>query len=417
MVEGQNVRIPGPVMAMPASSLLKERSLYKDFFEGTAAQLVAAGLALEHQFPGMPGNTKGRATYFVADGAPVPRCAGRFERTYTICRMSSQRYAVEREVHPAERARRRGYQDAITIPCDEPSAPEEPLISPAWTPRGWAFRGFHAKTCTYVFVVQESDADIEALTEGRLKRGERLAKTLRFLSRRFGCTAIARRSATELFVETQAPSEVRCTRYQTGYFGRSPTHTGTKAQLIEHGIGTGLGFPGEPGCNVRMVTGVDGNGNKLRIELLHPSDWHGDTPRFDVRVLNRDKPLASDPPSSGLERSKRLRELQSLPATRAAFRDDMAKTFWAWALATKKLMQNQDGFRFAQDAVDDYMASVTDAYWCIKNGETVGIGPKQQLAALLAEGAKEDLPLQQMLNACEQAVKRLGPGRPELDGV
>ena len=90
----------------------------------------------------------------------------------------------------------------------------------------------------------------------------------------------------------------------------------------------------------------------------------------------------------------RLKGLKTMAATPAEFRELLAEMFWTWASMTKGRMQPQDGYRFTSEVVDEFMDSMTDAYWAIKNGETTGVSPKKKLQQVMSQKAKADEPLQ-----------------------
>ncbi|HEX4353536.1 MAG TPA: hypothetical protein VHZ95_11485, partial [Polyangiales bacterium] len=84
-------------------------SLYDhDTFKGTAAELVASGLARDDMLPGLPGRNKVMQTYD-ASGAPAikqDRVARREAGRMSIHRVSKTKFEVWITVSPEERARR-----------------------------------------------------------------------------------------------------------------------------------------------------------------------------------------------------------------------------------------------------------------------------------------------------------------------
>lgn len=384
-------------------TLLKARWWHTDEYVGTAEQLCACGLVQPGQFPGQPGRGKVRVTYFISDGQPVPHGCSDLEQTYTVQRVSLTRFSVSVSLSDQEIQRRRAIPNNKRggLPLDLPEAPAfEVPTAPTWAPPGFVFR--RNRDPDYVF-----EATIEHLRQSGVMEGQLLpviddqrAKSVRFRSLQFGWTTVRQRTARTFFVVLKSPREIRNADYRTRDYGTAVYHEGTKQQLQERGLGVGIGFPGEPGCHIRKVTvPTTQPGAKLRIELLHPSEWFGEVPRFEVEVRR------SEAEQEALKKAKqeaeaekaRLERLKTMPATPEKFRDDVADCFWTWVKFTKRQMESSDGYRFTSDVVDEFVETVSEAYWTIKNGDTTGCSPRKKLQLVLGESAKADKPLQRFL--------------------
>jgi hypothetical protein len=233
--------------------------------------------------------------------------------------------------------------------------------------------------------------------------GER-AKSVRFRSLQFGWVAVVQRTARTFFVVLNSPREIRYADYQAHDYGSTVYHKGTKQQLQARGLAVGIGFPGEPGCHARKVAvPTEQAGVELRIELLHPSEWFGEVPRFEVTARR------SEAEQEALKKAKReadaekarIERLKTMPATPDKFREEVAQTFWSLANITKAQMQAKDGYRFTSEVVDDFTDAITEAYWAIKNGAAVGASPRQKYQQVMCASARADKPLQQFLSSIQ----------------
>lgn len=267
-------------------ALLKERAANRDVYVGTAQQLCSAGLVRLDQIPGLAGTAKVAASFFVSDGLPVPKGASCFEPTFTVQRQGASTYRVTVHVGDAEARRRSGLADgAQGLPLQLPGEPASDEV-PAWMPKGWAFKQHRENSHDYVFVAtaeQLRDSGIVgSLALPVIEDATR--RTARFRSDRFGWSIVAQRAGNTFFVVLRAPCEVRCAEYTKDDYGHVIVSRGTKEQILADGFALNIGFPGEPGSNVRKVTTHHPkSGEAVSIELLSRWDWFGDVPRFEVR--------------------------------------------------------------------------------------------------------------------------------------
>lgn len=102
-------------------------------------------------------------------------------------------------------------------------------------------------------------------------------------------------------------------------------------------------------------------------------------------------------------RQAEIEKLKSLPATRQAFRDDVAEGFWIFVNAATRLMRPKVGFSFAEDFIDEFRESASAIYWSIKDGEVQGKSPKEELKLMLIEASKADLTLQRLIASAAEA--------------
>lgn len=392
----------------PARPLLRARYVNWDEYAGTAEQLCACGLVQPGQFPGQPGRGKVRATYFLADGQPVPRGCGSYELTYTVQRLSASRFSVSVEVSDEEAQRRYALNGKSygALPLDlPPAAASVAATIPPWTPEGFTFRRHRQhRTGGSDFVFETG---VEALRASGLLGVQSVPvsedgrhKSFRVDSDRFGWVTVAQRTAQTFIVVLQLPREIRNADYTVSDYGHSVHHRGTKQQLQDRGIGVGIGFPGEPGCHRRKVTLPPADsGEETCIELMHRGDWCGDVPRFHVTAWRSEAQVkAAEQAKRDAEAEKRRPErLKAMPATPQAFRDRIAKSFWAWADFICLEMQPKEGYRFTSGAVDDFMEAATNLFWVLKNGDTEGHSPLVDLQEVLGARAKSDQPLQRFL--------------------
>lgn len=392
----------------PARPLLRARSVSWDEYAGSAEQLCACGLVQPGQFPGQPGRGKVRATYFLADGQPVPRGCGSYELTYTVQRLSASRFSVSVEVSDEEAQRRYALNGKSygALPLDlPPAAASVAATIPPWTPEGFTFRR-HRRHWNgaedYVFEAGANELRASGILGGQsLPASENERRTsIRVASDRFGAVTVTQRTAHTFIVVLNLPREIRNAEYETEDHGRIVWHKGTKHQLQERGLGVGIGFPGEPGCKRReVVLSMPETGGKVRIELCNRSDWCGDVPRFTVTVWRSEAEVkAADQAKRDAEAEKqRPARLKAMPATPEAFRDRVASAFWTWADFVRLEMRPDAGFRFTTDTVDEFMQAATNLYWVLKNGDTEGHSPLVDLQEVLGARAKSDQPLQRFL--------------------
>lgn len=387
-------------------ALLKNRYRHSDIFVGTAEQLCACGLVRPDQFPGQPGRGKVRATYFVSDGQPVPHGCSLFEQTYAVQRVSAERFSVDVQVADEEAQRREAIptgKDCYSLPLDLPNTPvcQAPMV-PTWTPTGFVFR--RKREHDYVF-----EASIEHLEQSGIMEDQPLpsidaqrAKSVRFRSSRFGWATVVQRTARTCFVVLNSPSEIRNADYEVLDYGGIVYHKGTKQQLQERRLGVGIGFPGEADRKTRKVkTLAPQTGCEVWIELLHPSDWFGEVPRYRVSVHRSEaeqEAIKTAKRKTEAERH-RLERLKNMPATPDKFRNEVADTFLTLANIAKARMQSSDGYRFTSEVVGEFTDAITDAYWVIKNGATTGTSPQQKLQQVMRANAKADAPLQRFLES------------------
>ena len=171
---------------------------------------------------------------------------------------------------------------------------------------------------------------------------------------------------------------------------------GSKEQLRSLGIWCDTPYPGEAGGK-RWMQARDRRGYKVRITRAS-TIWAG---LFDadielpaeVREAKREKQRAVK------EERARLQELKTMPATPDKFRSAVADSFWSWVCGVvKPQMESKDGYRFAPDVVDEFIETVTEAYWALREGETIGCSPRKRLQQVLCANAKADAPLQRFLS-------------------
>ena len=383
-------------------ALLKTRYCHSDIYVGTQEQLCAAGLVKLGQFPGHPGMPRVCATYFLQDSIHAPTGSRCFEATYSVQRLGAARYEVSVDVCEEEAKRRKAFQDEkYNLPLDLPGTPatHEPA-PPAWSPAGWVFR--KKRTEDYVFIVSAEQLRASGLLEHRPLPGieDEKRRTVRISSPRFGWVIVSQRAADVFFVALDAPSEIRCAKYEASDYGYAVYHKGTKEQLQARGLGVGHGFPGEPGCNVRKVTTANPmKGSEMRIELLRRSEWCGDQPRFEVvvRRSEAEQEVLKTVKAQAEAEKRCLERLKTMPATADKYRDDVADTFWTFVSYAKRQMQSTDGYRFTSEVVDEFVETATEAYWTIKNGQTTGASPRKRLQQVMSASARADKPLQQFL--------------------
>lgn len=172
---------------------------------------------------------------------------------------------------------------------------------------------------------------------------------------------------------------------------------GTKEQLRSLGIALDGPYPGEQGGKERWAQTRDRRGYKVRITRASTT-WPG-LFLADIEVPKdvRDKMRESEKQAAA--EKERLQRLKTLPATPDKYREEVAKTFWMFASATKAQMQAKDGYRFTDEVVEEFMDAVSEAYWAIKDGQTVGRSPRDKLQQVLCAKAKADVPLQRFLSS------------------
>lgn len=386
-----------------ARALLKTRYCHSDIYVGSPLQLCAAGLVRTDQLPGLPGMAKVRATYFLTDGVPVPHGCSSCELTFCVERISSARYSVSVDVCDEEVERRKALIEASgELPLDLPGAAaaveQKP---PAWTPSGWSFRRWRISDERYVFV-----ASIEQLKTSGLMGDQPLPvvdgskrKRVSFCSERFGWVSMAQRSAGSFFVFLHAPREIRFADYQVTESEWAVTHKGTKEQLHARGLGVGLGFPGEPGCNRRKVTTFDSQtGAEVCFALLSRSEWCGDVPRFEVTAQR------SEGEKEAFKRAKRVspdaikakRDLAAMPKSAQDFRLGLIDSMRSWiraVLAGAISPPEWHGYTLDSDAVEEIHASfdaVVEAIAAapVKFDPTVHAQVAQQYRAAIAAADK-----------------------------
>jgi hypothetical protein len=165
---------------------------------------------------------------------------------------------------------------------------------------------------------------------------------------------------------------------------------GTKEQLRSLGIALDGPYPGEQGGGKRWAQTNDRRGYRVRItkaSTIWPGLFFAD---IEVPEEVRKKTRAEE---------ERLQRLKKLPPTPDKFREDVAKTFWYFTSAIKTQMQSEEGYRFTDEAVEDFMDAVSEAYRAIKEGQTVGRSPREKLQQVLCANAKADKPLQRFLSS------------------
>lgn len=181
-------------------------------------------------------------------------------------------------------------------------------------------------------------------------------------------------------------------------YGVSESWRGTKEQLQAMGIGAGVLFPGEPNAK-RWMFVRDRRG--YRTKLSRYSDtwpglyWAGIEYPQEVKAAERAKEkLAEDQAAA---RRTQVQMIERLPQTPEALREHIASTFWHFVNHTLDCMRPAHGYRFTEDAKEEFKDAASDAFWALKNGDTEGRSPREDLTRLQATEAKADVPLQAFL--------------------
>lgn len=172
---------------------------------------------------------------------------------------------------------------------------------------------------------------------------------------------------------------------------------GTKEQLKSIGVALEGPYPGEQGGKERWAQTRDQRGYKVRITRASTT-WPG-LFLADIEVPEEVRKKMREAEKQTTAEKERLQRLKTLPATPDKFREEVAKTFWMFASATKAQMQAKDGYRFTDGVVEEFMDAVSEAYWAIKDGQTVGRSPREKLEQVLCANAKADVPLQRFLSS------------------
>jgi hypothetical protein len=169
---------------------------------------------------------------------------------------------------------------------------------------------------------------------------------------------------------------------------------GSKEQFQRMGIGAGLAFPGEPGGK-RWCRTRDRRGFLVRITKaseLWPNVYEAciEIPQAERNARAQDsKSLKAD--KDAIER------LKSLPDTAEKFRADVADTFRLFVDVMARTMRAKDGFRYTEEAIDDFLDVIRDASETLAVGQTEGRPPAEKLQQALGAQAKANGPLQAFL--------------------
>jgi hypothetical protein len=172
---------------------------------------------------------------------------------------------------------------------------------------------------------------------------------------------------------------------------------GTKEQLKSIGVALDGPYPGEQGGKERWAQTRDQRGYKVRITRASTT-WAG-LFLADIEVPEDVRKKMQEAKKEADAEKERLQRLKTMPATADKFREDVAKTFWMFASATKAQMQAKDGYRFTDEVVEEFMDAVSEAYWSIKNGQTAGRSPREKLQQVMCAKAKSDKSLQRFLSS------------------
>jgi hypothetical protein len=178
-------------------------------------------------------------------------------------------------------------------------------------------------------------------------------------------------------------------------WGDTERWIGTSAQFRTMGI---KAFPGEgDGVSRAKLKTKDSRGFAAQV-CRSTSLWAG---LFEVTITTPRKELAKP-----AQPSQSAQDLSQLAPSQGAFRQRLTRCLEVIAIELRDRMQQELGYRYTKEAVDEFMDAMAEARETLKAGTVVGRSRDQEIQRQAAQRAKDDKPLQDFL-------ARLGDLPPE----
>jgi hypothetical protein len=195
-------------------------------------------------------------------------------------------------------------------------------------------------------------------------------------------------------------------------FACSEKWKGTREQFVRWGLEVKNGFPGDQGVPNTKVIVRDKRGysGSLTVSLEHPEIFE-----LELQVpeeVSRAARLAEKEARAESEKAKRqaiiekyeVKRLKDMPQSKQAFRDSVSKSFRLFAEIVMDKMQEEGGYRYTKDEIDEFLQTAKVLYWRLKQGDVEGAHPSKSLEKVMARRAKADLPLQDFLREVKGAA-------------